>query len=615
MIDHANKWWSVIADAIDEGCIIADEYGRVIAWNKAALRILHISAGEIPDPEQWDYTPLAVIREMLQSREEFSGKEIFLDHGAAVWVRINGRTLVTDTDKGYLLTFTDITKWIDTNKSLSAIISSLDDIILEVAADGTILHVWMNKATTLTLPWKEMEGKPADGYMPAGLLEDVRSLMRIVYETGKEQVKTYHDPLQRSQEVWYRARLLLSENANNSIIISLEDVTAECKAANELEKTKYQLEESQQVFESVFNYSPTGIGLIGPEGRWLDVNESMIKTLGFTKAEFTSQEIGDIIHPDDREHAVHQIIMMLNGEINTYRAERRYRHKDGHYIWVFLAASLLWNADGTARFFIVQMVDVTELKDLVTEAQKKNIILLATSVDLRQKIKQLQEFNSIIAHNLGAPAAALVASTDILPEMPDGEEKMRMLQHMKTTATVIHSTLDDLKQVLTLNENDQIPFNKCRLKQLIMQQWSLLKPTVDKKHAILQLDLKIEFLYYSKTYLENILFNLLSNALTYTNPEVQPEISVSSWREDDKTVLKITDNGIGIDLQKHGEQLFKYKKVFHRGIGGAGIGLFMIKNQIKTFGGSIRVKSEEGKGSSFYVYFNNKREPILQKDE
>jgi sensor histidine kinase regulating citrate/malate metabolism len=79
--------------------------------------------------------------------------------------------------------------------------------------------------------------------------------------------------------------------------------------------------------------------------------------------------------------------------------------------------------------------------------------------------------------------------------------------------------------------------------------------------------------------------------------------------------LKITDNGLGIDLDKHGSQLFKYKKIFHRGMGGEGVGLFIIKNQIKTFGGNIKVESEEGKGSSFFVYFNNKREPILKHDE
>ncbi|GAA3935178.1 PAS domain S-box protein [Chitinophaga oryziterrae] len=504
MIDHANHWWSAIANAIEEGYVAIDLHGQVIAWNQSALKILHISETQIQDTAYWKSTVIQPLAVMLQERQDFSGKEISLhfERGSTTWLRTNGRHLITDTDNGYILTFTDITKWIDTNKS-----------------------------------------------------------------------------------------------------------------ERELRHTKDKLEESQKVFESVFNYSPTGIGLIGPDGKWMDVNESLMNTLGFTREELKATDIADIIHPDDRESAVNQIIMMLNGEINTYRAERRYMHKDGHYIWVFLAASLLWYADGTPRFFIIQMVDVTELKHLNTEAQTKNIILHATSVDLRQKIKQLQEFNRIIAHNLGGPATALVASTDLLPEITEENDRSRLLQHMKATAEAILYTLKDLKQVLDLKENNEVPFTECDLEALIQQKWGLLNPLIEKKKAALYLDLQVDTIFYGKAYLENILFNLLNNALIYTRPDVPPQIHVSCRKEEKEIVLEVRDNGMGIDLDKHGTQIFRYKKIFHRGLSGEGVGLFMIRNQIKTFGGNIKAKSEEGKGSSFFVYFNNNREPILKQDE
>jgi len=616
MIDHVNHWWSAIANAIEEGYVAIDLHGQVMAWNQCALKILRISETQIQDTAYWKSAAIQPFAVMLRERKDFSGKEISLQHEDDItWLRINGRHLITGTDKGYILTFTDITKWIDTNKSLSAIISSLDDIMLEVAANGTILHVWMNKRARPTLPWKMMEGKQFPDYLPETLITDIRKLMKNVYQTGKVQVITYHDPLHRGEDIWYRARLLLSDNANNSIIISLEDVTTECKAERELQHTKNKLQESQKVFESVFNYSPTGIGLIGPDGKWMDVNESLATTLGFTREELRAKNIADIVHPDDHESAVNQITMMLNGEINTYRAERRYIHKDGHYIWVYLAASLLWNADGTPRFFIIQLLDVSELKHLNTEAQTKNIILHATSVDLRQKIKQLQEFNKIIAHNLGGPATALVASTDLLPEITEENDRTLLLQHMKGTAESILDTLKDLKLVLDLKENDEVPFTECDLEALIQQKWSLLRPLVEKKKAVLHLDLQVDTIYYGKAYLENILFNLLNNALIYTRPDVPPQIYISSRKEETEIVLEVKDNGMGIDLDKHGTQIFRYKKIFHRGLSGEGVGLFMIRNQIKTFGGNIKAKSEEGKGSSFFVYFNNNRESILKQDE
>lgn len=73
-------------------------------------------------------------------------------------------------------------------------------------------------------------------------------------------------------------------------------------------------------------------------------------------------------------------------------------------------------------------------------------------------------------------------------------------------------------------------------------------------------------------------------------------------------MLMVQDNGIGIDLERHREQSFRYKRMFHRGYGTNG-GLF----KIRTFEGNIEVRSESGRGSSF-SYFNN-RVYTLQQDE
>ena len=144
--------------------------------------------------------------------------------------------------------------------------------------------------------------------------------------------------------------------------------------------------------------------------------------------------------------------------------------------------------------------------------------------------------------------------------------------------------------------------------------WKLLSPQIEEKDAHLSLNLIVPVINYIKVYLENILFNLISNAITYTRPGVIPEIRVETWRAEENIVLMVQDNGIGIDLGKHREQLFRYKRMFHRGYGSNGVGLFKIRNQIRTFGGNIGVKSESGRGSSFFVYFNN-RVYTLQQDE
>ncbi|MBW8687528.1 PAS domain-containing sensor histidine kinase [Chitinophaga rhizophila] len=259
-------------------------------------------------------------------------------------------------------------------------------------------------------------------------------------------------------------------------------------------------------------------------------------------------------------------------------------------------------------------ITAEELKNLLAEVNRKNIILHATSIDLQQKIKQLREFNSIIAHNLRGPATALMGSTELLQDVREDADRDALLYHMKTSATAILSTLNDLQEMIDLQVSRHSGVVECDLETMVRQVWNLLRPQVVEKNAHLSLNLSVCTINYVKVYLENILFNLIHNAITYTRQGVDPEITVSSWQEDERVVLMVQDNGIGIDLKLHQDQLFRYKQKFHRGYESKGISLFKIRNQVRTLGGDIEVRSEAGIGSSFYVYFNN-RVYTLQQDE
>jgi PAS domain S-box-containing protein len=615
LTNPANNWWSAIAAAFDDGYIAVNQVGLIVAYNPSALEILGITSIQMEDPSWWSSVSAGALGRILQDRKELSGLKIRQEVGNKkdCWLRVNAKPLYVGTETGYIITFRDVTGYLEINRSLNTIISSLDDIILEMAADGMILHVWMNRTTRLTLPWMEMEGRSAYTYMPEKLISEIRELTREVMSTGSEQIRVIYDPLSRNQQVWYRIRLLQPGTVNNTIIISIHDVTAEYKANEELQATRSQLEESQLIFKSVFDYSPTGIALLSLDGTWMDVNTSMLDTLGYSADEIKGLSPRDLIHPDDLEAAVKQITLMVDRKITSYRAERRYRHRNGHYIYMFLACSAMLSPDNSLRFFILQMIDVTELKHLDSEARKKNIILHATSIDLQQKIKQLFEINQIIAHNLRGPASALISSVELLTELKNQLEQQDLIFHMKNSANAILQTLNDLKEVLAQHAHTELPFTQCDLEHTTRQLWSSLNLQVVEKNARLTTDFQVPVILYSRPYLENILFHLINNALTYTRPDVQPAITVATWQEEDAIVLMVSDNGIGIDLEKHQEQLFRYKKKFHRGYESNGVGLFMIRNQIRTFGGNIDVKSEEGKGSSFFVYFNN---PVyISKDD
>ncbi len=118
---------------------------------------------------------------------------------------------------------------------------------------------------------------------------------------------------------------------------------------------------------------------------------------------------------------------------------------------------------------------------------------------------------------------------------------------------------------------------------------------------ISNIDKEVEFIY-NPAYLESILYNLISNAIRYSHHERHPIIQIDSYVEGKNTVLKISDNGIGIDLDKNGHKIFGMYKKFSTHKDSKGIGLFITKNQIDAMGGNITVESEPNLGTTFKVF-------------
>lgn len=137
----------------------------------------------------------------------------------------------------------------------------------------------------------------------------------------------------------------------------------------------------------------------------------------------------------------------------------------------------------------------------------------------------------------------------------------------------------------------------------LAQSLYLLEDEIKAAGARLQVHFGVPEVDFPKVYLESVLFNLVSNAIKYQPPGQQPLVIITTGRDGNETVIRVQDNGIGINLNRHKDDLFKYKKVFHSGYKSNGLGLFLTKNQVEVYGGRIEVDSEVGRGSIFSIYF------------
>jgi signal transduction histidine kinase len=105
----------------------------------------------------------------------------------------------------------------------------------------------------------------------------------------------------------------------------------------------------------------------------------------------------------------------------------------------------------------------------------------------------------------------------------------------------------------------------------------------------------------SRNTLNSVFQNLLTNAIKFRHPDRLPKISIGGKVVGDKLELRLADNGMGIDLEKHGGKVFKMFTRLSTGVEGTGVGLFIVKRSITKLGGSIDVESEPGRGTTFLI--------------
>lgn len=365
---------------------------------------------------------------------------------------------------------------------------------------------------------------------------------------------------------------------------------------------------SNDTFRSVFDYSGIGMALISPEGNLLDANSAMCSFLGFSKAELLTLNFMDLTHPEDKKTDEVMLQKMLTKMINHYSIEKRYISKSKKILWSLHTVSKVAHEDSSPKFFVLQVVDITRKKELADELNRKNSELEAVKSGLINKINQLEELNYIIAHNLRGPANNIKLLVDMLKTIDepadDSVMKLEMgeiVEFLQEGTDSLLGSLNTLMDVVQISMNKSIPYDDCDAKKIVYDILSQLNSSIFEKNASIKGNINITHIHYPKVFLESILYNLISNALKYSSKERRPEIVVSTYSVDGRVILSVKDNGLGLNLDKHGSKLFKLNQIFHPGHDSKGVGLFITKAQIESFGGNIKVKSKEGEGSEFIV--------------
>ncbi|MTI39401.1 sensor histidine kinase [Fulvivirga lutimaris] len=245
-------------------------------------------------------------------------------------------------------------------------------------------------------------------------------------------------------------------------------------------------------------------------------------------------------------------------------------------------------------------------EELSAELVEQNAELKNTNKILIGQNNKLEQFAYIISHNLRAPIARLLGLGYLINKTENEKEKEGIVNLMINSSEELNEVIDDMSHVLLIQKPGSKVFENVRFDHILNKVKKTLRHEIIENQVTLNTDFtEANEVYSLPLYIENIFYNLVSNAIKYQHEDRHPALEIKTRREEDDIVLTFTDNGLGIDLDRDGKKLFSLYKRFHFHVEGKGLGLYLVKNQVETLGGSIRVESQLNKGTTFTIKFKS----------
>lgn len=245
-----------------------------------------------------------------------------------------------------------------------------------------------------------------------------------------------------------------------------------------------------------------------------------------------------------------------------------------------------------------------KVKDRTENLREANQRISVNAEKLKEKNVQLLDFCNIISHNFRGPLGNMVALVDLFEAAETAEEREAFAKHFKPVILGLNETCNELFESLQVVQDPSVTSEPVGFEDTFNKTCRSLQAMITGAKAKISADFSsAPEAYCPAVYLESIFHNLISNAVKYRAPHRAPVITIRSATERDEVVLSVKDNGVGLDLERHGDALFKMRKVFHDHPEAKGFGLFLTKAQVESIGGRIWAESEPNEGSTFLIAF------------
>lgn len=286
-----------------------------------------------------------------------------------------------------------------------------------LSPDGILLEANQTALAAVGATADQVLGRPFDETAwwihDAQQQERLRDAMRRAAAGEQVRFESTH-PTVDGSTIWLDISITPFHDEQGQVVLLIpegRDITARKASERAL-----QLQEER--FRSAFEHAPIGFALVSPDGRWLRVNEALCQLVGHDEDSLLATTFQHITHPDDLQADLQLVQDVLAGRMQSYQIEKRYRHREGHWVPVLLSVSLVRDGTEQPLYFIAQILDISPQKQAeavmrssLTEKElllkeihhrvKNNLQVVSTLLDLQADFTDDPHTQSLFAESRG----------------------------------------------------------------------------------------------------------------------------------------------------------------------------------------------------------------------
>lgn len=469
---------------------------------------------------------------------------------------------------------------------ISALVRSVPDMIFRMDREGRCLYYKADSPVKLSFDPQDFVGKlMSEVFDPEGYALHYPYLLKAI-ETGDIQQYEYDTPVDGKTQ-YFEARIVKASEVE--AVVFVRDISE--RVVNQMELAK-----NEQRLRALIDAWPDLLFRLSADGVFLDYKAEKTEELLVPPEHFMGKTIREALPPDQADFFGYQIKKALNQEgVRTFEYKVPLPNSELDYEGRIVKA-----ANNELVFF---GRNITDKKKQEKELHEVNRQLEVQAAELLELNKDLEHYAYYAAHDIKGPMNNIKTLLMMIKEQDGVKPDSQILFDKAEDAVAeMRRIVDALNDVLGLKKSLQVKAGGSDVAETVDRVMIGLNEMIDGNNVVIATHLKgSDRSILASVHLYSVLQNLVINAIRYQRAGVRNKIEINSVDVDNMLELHVKDNGMGIDLEANRSKLFRMFKRFHDHVPGRGIGLYMVKSIVESYGGTIDVESVVDEGTEFTI--------------